>query len=57
MFTGAPNGLIALDAKTGKELACIDADLQPTVPPVFAASPMTYMVGGKQYVVLPAMGL
>ena len=41
-----------LDAKTGKELANVDADVPPTVPPVLAASPMTYMVGGKQYVVL-----
>ena len=57
LFIGAPNGLIALDARTGKELAAVDADLQPTVPPVFAASPMTYMVGGKQYVVLPATGV
>jgi len=57
VLIGAPNGLIALDAKTGKELVRVDADLQPTVPPVFAASPMTYMVGGKQYVALPATGV
>jgi alcohol dehydrogenase (cytochrome c) len=54
LFIGSPNGLIALDAKTGTELTAVNAGLQPTVPPVFAASPMTYMVGGKQYVVLPA---
>jgi alcohol dehydrogenase (cytochrome c) len=54
LLIGSPNGLIALDAKTGKELTAVDAGLQPTVPPVFAASPMTYMVGGKQYIVLPA---
>jgi alcohol dehydrogenase (cytochrome c) len=54
LFIGAPNGLMALDAGSGKELTTVDADVQPTIPPVFSASPMTYMVGGKQYVVLSA---
>ena len=46
-----------LDAKTGKELNDVDADVPPTVPPVLAASPMTYMVGGKQYISLAATGV
>ncbi len=57
VFIGAPSGLMILDAKTGKELANVDADVTPTLPPVLAASPMTYMVGGKQYVALPATGV
>ena len=32
-------------------------DVPPTVPPVLAASPMTYMVGGKQYIALAATGV
>ncbi|MGH9582648.1 MAG: PQQ-binding-like beta-propeller repeat protein, partial [Bryobacteraceae bacterium] len=57
VFIGGPGGLTALDARTGKELTTVNADVPPTVPPVFAASPMTYMVGGKQYVVLPGAGV
>lgn len=57
VFIGGPGGLTALDAKTGKELTTVNANVPPTVPPVFAASPMTYMIGGKQYVVLPGTGV
>jgi alcohol dehydrogenase (cytochrome c) len=57
VFIGGPGGLTILDAKTGKELGNVDADAPPVLPPVLAASPMTYMVGGKQYVVLSATGI
>jgi alcohol dehydrogenase (cytochrome c) len=57
VLIGGPGGLTALDARTGNELTTVDADLPPTEPPVFAASPMTYMVGGKQYIVLSGKGV
>jgi alcohol dehydrogenase (cytochrome c) len=57
VFIGGPSGLTVLDAKTGKELNDVDADVPPTIPPVLAASPMTYMVGGKQYISLAATGV
>ena len=56
VFVGGKGGLTALDAKTGKEIVTVDSNQPPTALPVFAASPMTYMVGGKQYVVLSGMG-
>jgi glucose dehydrogenase len=43
-------GLIALDAKTGKVLRTIN------VGKGSSASPMTYMVGGKQYILIAASG-
>jgi alcohol dehydrogenase (cytochrome c) len=57
VFIGGRGGLTALDARTGKELASVDAGVPPTVLPVFAASPMTYMVGGRQYVALSGTGV
>jgi alcohol dehydrogenase (cytochrome c) len=57
VFLGGLGGLTVLDAKTGKELSNVNADVPETALPVFAASPMTYMVGGKQYVVLSGMGV
>ena len=57
VFIGGPGGLTALDASTGKELTTVSADVPPTVAPVFAASPMTYMVGGKQFIVLSGTGV
>jgi competence protein ComEA len=53
VFIGGPGGITALDAKTGEELGGVDADVQTVLPPILAGEPMTYMVGGKQYVVLP----
>ena len=56
VFIGGEGGISALDARNGKELASVNSNQPPTALPVFAASPMTYMVGGKQYVVLAGMG-
>jgi len=57
VFIGGPGGLTVLDAKTGEDLKLLDVDLPPSPPPVLTASPMTYMVGGKQYVVLSGVGV
>jgi len=57
VFIGTPGGLAALDANTGKKLMTVDAGLPPTKGPVFAATPMTFLLGGKQYVVLNGMGM
>jgi alcohol dehydrogenase (cytochrome c) len=50
-FVGASGGLVALDAKTGKPVWHIDIGQSSS------ASAMTYMVGGKQYLVLPGTGV
>lgn len=50
-FIGGNGGLMALDAKTGKALwyANLGQNTQ--------SAPMTYMVGGKQYIALPGVGV
>jgi alcohol dehydrogenase (cytochrome c) len=50
VFFGADGGLDALDAKTGKLIRHVDIG-QNTL-----ATPMTYMVGGEQYIALPGNG-
>ena len=47
LFIGGGGGLLALDAKTGK------ARLEREHLAEHQATPMTYMVGGKQYIALP----
>jgi alcohol dehydrogenase (cytochrome c) len=51
VFLGGGGGLIALDAKTGKPVSNIN------VAQNSMASPMTYMVGGKQYIALAGTGV
>jgi alcohol dehydrogenase (cytochrome c) len=46
-FLGSDDGLVAVDAATGKAVWHVSIG-QDT-----ASTPMTYMVGGKQYVALP----
>jgi len=51
VFFGEPGGtFIAVDSRTGKPVWHFETG-QP-----WRASPMTYMVGGKQYVVLAGTG-
>jgi alcohol dehydrogenase (cytochrome c) len=53
VFLGSPNGgLLALDARTGKPLWHMNVG-----QPLSEASPMTYMVQGKQYVTLCGVGV
>jgi alcohol dehydrogenase (cytochrome c) len=47
VLVGGPGGLLALDAKTGKTVWTSNVG----TPGV--STPMTYMVGGRQYVALP----
>jgi alcohol dehydrogenase (cytochrome c) len=51
VFVGGGGGLLALDAKTGKVVWNVNV-AQST-----QATPMTYMVGGKQYIALPGTGV
>ena len=51
VFLGGGGGLIALDAKTGKTVSNIN------VAQNSMSSPMTYMVGGKQYIALAGTGV
>jgi alcohol dehydrogenase (cytochrome c) len=51
LFVGGGGGLLALDAKTGKPVWNIN------VSQTTQATPMTYMVGGKQYLALPGTGV
>ncbi|HTL00899.1 MAG TPA: PQQ-binding-like beta-propeller repeat protein [Vicinamibacterales bacterium] len=51
LFVGGGGGLLALDAKTGKALWNVNV-AQNT-----SATPMTYMVGGRQYIALPGTGV
>jgi alcohol dehydrogenase (cytochrome c) len=51
IFLGAEGGLVALDPKSGKSLWNINLGQSSS------ASPMTYMVGGRQYIALPGVGL
>jgi alcohol dehydrogenase (cytochrome c) len=51
LFIGGGGGLLALDAKTGTPVWNIN------VGQTTQASPMTFMVGGKQYVALPGTGV
>jgi alcohol dehydrogenase (cytochrome c) len=51
LFIGGGGGLLALDAKTGRPVWNINV-AQST-----QATPMTYMVGGKQYIALPGTGV
>jgi alcohol dehydrogenase (cytochrome c) len=50
VFVGGAGGLLALDAKTGKPV------WNSNVAPSGLSTPMTYMVGGRQYVALPGTG-
>lgn len=50
VFVGASGGLVALDARTGKTVWHIN------VAQTSMSSPMTYMVGGRQYIALPGTG-
>jgi alcohol dehydrogenase (cytochrome c) len=53
VFLGTPNGgLTALDAKNGKLVWHLNVG-----QPLTEASPMTYMVQGKQYIALPGVGM
>jgi alcohol dehydrogenase (cytochrome c) len=51
LFIGGGGGLLALDAKTGKPVWNVN------VAHTTQATPMTYMVGGKQYIALPGTGV
>ena len=51
LFLGAEGGLVALDPKSGKPLWNIN------LGQASSASPMTYMVGGRQYIALPGTGV
>jgi alcohol dehydrogenase (cytochrome c) len=51
LFIGGGGGLLALDAKTGKPAWNLN------VAQTTQATPMTYMVGGKQYIALPGLGV
>jgi alcohol dehydrogenase (cytochrome c) len=51
LFVGGGGGLLALDARTGKPVWNIN------VSQTAQATPMTYMVGGKQYLALPGTGV
>jgi alcohol dehydrogenase (cytochrome c) len=50
VLVGSSGGLLALDAKTGKVL------WNSNVVAAGLSTPMTYMVGGRQYVALPGTG-
>ncbi|MDA1082768.1 MAG: PQQ-binding-like beta-propeller repeat protein, partial [Gemmatimonadetes bacterium] len=51
VFLGADGGLVALDAKTGAPVWHINLNQNSS------ASPMSYMVGGKQYIALAGTGV
>jgi alcohol dehydrogenase (cytochrome c) len=51
VFVGGGGGLLALDARTGKPL------WNANVSQSTQASPMTYMVGGRQYLALAGQGV
>jgi alcohol dehydrogenase (cytochrome c) len=51
LFVGGGGGLLALDAKTGKAVWNVN------VSQATQATPMTYMVGGRQYIALPGTGV
>ncbi|HEV3217727.1 MAG TPA: PQQ-binding-like beta-propeller repeat protein [Vicinamibacterales bacterium] len=51
LFVGGGGGLLALDARTGKPVWNIN------VSQTSQATPMTYMVGGRQYVAMPGTGV
>jgi alcohol dehydrogenase (cytochrome c) len=51
VFLGAEGGLVALDAKTGQPVWNLNLGQNTS------ASPMSYMVGGKQYIVQPGTGI
>jgi alcohol dehydrogenase (cytochrome c) len=50
VFTGGNGGLLALDAKTGKPVWSLN------IAASGLTAPMTYMVGGRQYVAIGAAG-
>jgi alcohol dehydrogenase (cytochrome c) len=53
VFLGSPTGgLMALEAKTGKPAWHMNVG-----QPLTEASPMTYMIQGKQYIALPGVGV
>jgi alcohol dehydrogenase (cytochrome c) len=51
VFIGGGGGLLALDAKTGKPVWNVN------VSQATQATPMTYMVGGKQFIAMPGTGV
>ena len=51
LFIGGEGGLVVLDAKTGKAVWNVN------IAQITSATPMTYMVGGKQYIALPGTGM
>jgi alcohol dehydrogenase (cytochrome c) len=51
VFMGGGGGLVAIDGKTGKPVWHVD------MGQLSSSTPMTYMVGGKQYIVLPGTGV
>jgi alcohol dehydrogenase (cytochrome c) len=51
LFVGGGGGLLALDGKTGKPVWTINVNQTTT------ATPMTYMIGGKQYLALAGNGV
>ena len=51
IFVGGGGGLLALDIDTGRALRNIN------IGQTTASTPMTYMVGGKQYIALPGTGV
>jgi alcohol dehydrogenase (cytochrome c) len=51
VFMGGSGGLVAIDGKTGKPVWHVD------MGQLSSSSPMTYIVGGKQYIVLPGTGV
>jgi outer membrane protein assembly factor BamB len=51
VFMGGNGGLVAWDARTGAPLWHVNVGQNSS------ASPMTYMVGGRQYLTLPVTGM
>ena len=57
LFIGGKGGIVALDPRTGQELSHVDAAQTRCDQLCPAASAMTYMVGGKQYIAMPGSGI
>jgi len=51
VFIGGAGGLMALDAKAGKAVWHVNLGQNTQ------STPMTYMVGGRQYIALPGVGV
>ena len=56
LFIGGQGGIVALNAKTGENLWHVDVGQSRCDGACFAASAMTYMVGGKQYIAMSGYG-